>query len=355
MIAELSRRDPVRVLLACTGVDVFNRGIESFARECFEGLRGRSGLDVTLLKSSGVTAPGERFVPCLKRTGTFAKWIGHVIRRSPYTVEQLSSFLPIVREIRLCEPHVVYTSEANLAFQLHRWRRFIGVPFRLLLSNGAPLIPPFHRVDYVHHVTPVHRDLALAAGENPERHYMVPYGIRVPSSHPWVDLDAKISIRRRLQLPEKRRIVLSVGHVGRNHKRMDTLVSEVARIPSSQRPYLVILGNITTESAEVIRQAEQQLGNEGFAVRSVPYADVWPYYQAADIFTFVLAHRRLWPGLPRSASVRSPCDSTQAPRHDICPREPRSDHRHGHRGRHSSCLKTVPQFERFGNRPCHPV
>ena len=275
---------PVKVFLVCTGVDIFNRGIESFARECFEGLRHRPGLRLTLLKGAGSSTPEEIPLPCLKRTGLPAQWIGRLIRRSPYTVEQLSSFFPVVWAIRQQRPAVVFTSEANLAFQLHRHRRLIGVPFRLLLSNGAPLSPPFNRVDYVHHVTPIHRASALAAGESPIRHHMVPYGITVPCRYPWLDESSKVALRRRLQLPGKRPIVLSVGHIGRDHKRMDTLVEELARIPEPKRPFLVMLGNMTAESAAIIRQATEQLGNQGFAARSVPYRDVGPYYQVADLF-----------------------------------------------------------------------
>lgn len=309
----------IRVLFCCTGVGIFNRGIESFFREAFDGLNSAEGIEARLVKGaelglatsrSSLTprplAPDfdaqERTVWCLPRTGRFAAWTGRITGRSAYAAEQWSSFPGVVREIRQFRPHVVFTSEANLMFLLRRFRRLIGVPFRVLYSNGGPVHPPFSRHDVVQQVAPFYRDEALAAGEPPEKHFLVPYGIHAPGP-PISDPAAKRALRVKLGLPADRPVVLSVGWIAKQHKRMDYVVREVARViemlgatpprpidrqggkgDASTTPFLQLLGAMDEHSPEVIALADQQLGAVNFSAKSVRPDQVADYYRAADIF-----------------------------------------------------------------------
>ena len=275
-------QSPVRVLFCCTGVGIFNRGIESFFREAFDGLKNSPGLDAWLLKGAG--EPKEREIPvwCLPRTGRPAQWLGRLFNRSAYAAEQWSSFFPVVRQIRRLRPQVILYSDANLGFQLFFRRKWIGVPYRLLFSNGGPVGPPFDRTDFVQQVTPFYHAEALAAGESAARHFMVPYGIHLPPP-PEDDADARLALRPRLQLPVDRPVVLSVGWISRRHKRMHYVVEELARLPQP-RPFLQMLGAIDEESREILELADQLLGREGYSARSVAYNAVSDFYRAADVF-----------------------------------------------------------------------
>ena len=272
----------VRVLFCCTGVGIFNRGIESFFREAFDGLKNAPGLEAWLIKGAG--KPKEREIPvwCLPRTGQPARWLGRLFNRSAYAAEQWSSFFPVVRQIRRLRPQVIFYSDANLGFQLFFWRKWIGVPYRLLYSNGGPVGPPFDRTDFVHQVAPFYHAEALAAGESAARHFMVPYGIHVPLA-PVNDPEAKRALRARLQLPSDRPVVLSVGWISRRHKRMHYVVEELARLPQP-RPFLQMLGAMDEESREILELADQLLGREGYSARSVAYHAVSDFYRAADVF-----------------------------------------------------------------------
>lgn len=273
---------PYRVLFCCTGVGIFNRGIESFFREAFDGLKSAPGLNASLIKGRGESFRDEHCVPCVPRTAKIAETLGRTVGRNGYVVEQLSSFPFVVQKIRELRPHVVFYSDSNLGFQLFRWRRFIGVPFQLLFSNGGPCSAPFDRTDFVHQVAPFYCDQAIAAGEQPERHFTVPYGIGLcaePSANPAVQRE----LRKCLSLPEDRKIVLSVGWISRTHKRMHYLIEELARLPQP-RPFLQMLGAMDASSEEVLALAHNLLGADGFAARSVAYREVFDYYGAADLF-----------------------------------------------------------------------
>ena len=294
---------PLKIFFSCSGIGILNRGIESFFREAFDGLRETDGLDITLYKGAGEGKPDERVLWNIPRTSKMARLIGKCIRRNGYVVEQLTTFPSMVRAIRRERPDVIFYSDSNLGFQLFRWRKQIGVPFRLLFSNGGPCHPPFNRTDCVHQVAPQYYEEALAAGESPTRQFLVPYGINVPAGAP-LSGPQKRAFRERLGLPLDRKIVLSVGWIAAQHKRMDYVVNEVAAMSSSPlrfdrgegqgevsksrhsaTPFLVLLGQMDEHSAAIVALAREKLGEGNFVARSVPYEQVADYYRAADVFT----------------------------------------------------------------------
>jgi 1,2-diacylglycerol 3-alpha-glucosyltransferase len=285
----------VKILFSCSGVGVVDRGIETFFREAFDGLRGTEGLDITLYKGAGGEKRDEHVLWNVPRTGRAARFLGAAIRRDSYVAEQLSTFPSMVRAIRKHRPDIIFYSDSNLGFQLFRWRKQIGTPFRLLFSNGGPCHPPFDRTDYVHQVAPFYYEEAITACESPARHYMVPYGIAVPDGSPDRDENIRRQLRRKLGLPEDRPIILSVGWISAKQKRMDYVVCEVARLISEVRdresgvrgqavPYLVMLGTMDEESGSIIALAREKLGKENFTARSVPHNEVADYYHVADLF-----------------------------------------------------------------------
>jgi 1,2-diacylglycerol 3-alpha-glucosyltransferase len=277
------RSAPLRVLFCCTGVGILSRGIETFFREAFDHLHAVPGLEARLLKGAGPSCGLEQVVRCIPRTSALAAAIGALARRNAYVAEQWSSFLPVVRAIRRLRPEVVFYSDANLGFLLYWLRRWVGVPYRLLFSNGGPCQPPFVRLDFVHQVNPVCLEQALRAGEPREKHVMVPYGLRVGAPPSGIDAGSRRALRERLALPADRPVALSVGWISRAHKRMDYVVEEVARLPAP-RPFLMLLGAMDRNSGEIVRLARERLGADGFAARSVAYSEVAPYYAAADCF-----------------------------------------------------------------------
>src|SRR5213079_920533 len=95
----------LNVFFICTGVGIYNRGIESFFREAYDGLRlplERDGITARLFKGGEADVPErrEKRLWCLPRTGKASALIGKILRRPPYAVEQMT-FLPgIIRQIR---------------------------------------------------------------------------------------------------------------------------------------------------------------------------------------------------------------------------------------------------------------
>lgn len=271
----------MKVFFISTSLGHSRRGIESFFRECFDAMHGYPGLHATLFKGSGPDGPDEHRLWCLPKVGLPAKLLAKVVRRTPYVVEQLSFFPALVRRIRQHRPDIVYYSDINLAMRLYQYRRRIGVPFRLLYSNGGPSHPPFERVEHVQQVTPEYYNEALAAGEPASRHTLVPYGIHVPPGDP--DPSRQAAARTELGLPLDRPILLSVGWIASELKRMDYLIDDLATLPPGRRPFVVLLGEIDDRSPPIIEQARRKLDTD-CRICSVPYPHVGKYYAAADVF-----------------------------------------------------------------------
>lgn len=278
------RSSPIpKTLALCLGVDGHRGGIETFFRELVDAYSPRPEINLFFVKGRGPKAYREEAVFNIPRNSRMARFLGAALRRNGYVAEQLSAVIPVIRIIRREKPAVVFYSDSNIGFQLLRWREKIGVPFKLLFSNGGPVCPPFPRADYVHQVTPVAFEQALAAGVPAARQRMIPYGISVPVGYPDTSDAIKKQVRERIGLPVERKIVLSVGWVSATHKRMDHLIREIASL-RSPRPYLALVGRMDETSEAILSLATKLLGSHGFCAVSVPYERVADFYIAADVF-----------------------------------------------------------------------
>src|SRR4051794_31197453 len=156
---------PVEVLIACPGVGHAVRGFESFAEECFEALRGRPELSVTLVGGRGPRGH-DRLTACVPpQDGALAVAAGRLVRRSPSVGQQMlfaSLLAPLVAARR---PDVLLVSDWVVAAAIGRWRWLSRQRYTVLLSNGAGGGPHFDRaVDHVQHLTPGSLRRALDAG-----------------------------------------------------------------------------------------------------------------------------------------------------------------------------------------------
>jgi hypothetical protein len=167
-------------------------------RECFDALRDDPGLKATLFKGGGTSGRQEVRLRNLRRQGLIAGAIAGHVRRDPYVVEQATFVMSLLPHIARQRPDVIFFSDGNIGNMLWHWRRRSGHEYRMLLSNGGPLGPPFPRADHVHQVAPPHLEAALLAGEPPAKHTLLPYGLRVePSFEPLSDLE-RVALRGRL-------------------------------------------------------------------------------------------------------------------------------------------------------------
>jgi glycosyltransferase involved in cell wall biosynthesis len=281
-------------------------------RECFQALRREGSLDPWLFKGGGPDGAREIALPHLPRAGFGARALGDLSRRGPYVVEQATFAMALVPYVERLRPHVVYYCDPSIGKLLWHWRRLRGERFRLLLHNGGPFAPPFRWCDHVHELTPGSADAALAAGHDPARQTMLPCGFEfgpVPIPPSTADRTAG---RRALGLPDDRAVVLSVGALNRGHKRMDYLIHEVAWLPEP-RPFLVMMGEVESETPAVRATADLLLGPDNYAMRTVPREELDPYYQTADVFALASLREAFGLAYVEAMAHGLPCVAHDAP------------------------------------------
>lgn len=298
----------LRVDLLCTGLERVRRGYESFARECFDAFRDDPQVDMRLFKGSGARAEKERSLLCFSRSAAFSKILGAATGRSAYHVEQLTFLLSYLSGPgRLDPPSIIFTSDANLANFLSRWRKRVGARYRILYSNGGPTRPPFPEYDHVQQVALPYYLQAVEAGEPESKHSLVPYGIHIPDDLRAGRFPDAAVCRRKLDLPEGRAVLLSVGYVSAKHKRMDYVVREVAQLPLRERPFLLLVGQQDQSTAEVDALASALLGTDGYRIASVSYTEMGNFYGAADNFVLASLKEGFGRVLLEASSYGLPC------------------------------------------------
>jgi 1,2-diacylglycerol 3-alpha-glucosyltransferase len=296
----------IKIFMPCSGLGQVQRGFESFTRECFDVLISDSSLDLKLFKGAGASMKQEVTLWNLSRHDWLASQLGKLLGRSPYNMEQSTFFLSLLPYIYQENPDVVFFSDINLGYALWHWRRLTRKNYKLLFSNGSPADPPFPRCDHVQQLTPIHFQAALNAGVSAEMQSLIPYGFHISPELQVLSPEEKTTLRTKLALPVNRPLVLSAALIDKSHKRMDYLIREVANIPEP-KPYLLLLGQMSSESSEVIALGKQLLGSENFQVRTVDRSEVENYYKIADMFVLPSLKEGLGRVLVEAMSNGLPC------------------------------------------------
>ncbi|MFM5946644.1 MAG: glycosyltransferase, partial [Dolichospermum sp.] len=174
-------------------------------------------------------------------------------------------------------------SDGTIGNILWHWRKRTAQSYKLVLSNGGPISPPFERWDHIQQVAPTHLQAAIEAGEPLEKQSLVPYGINMDAELKILSTADKVALKSKLELPDNIPIILSVAAINKSHKRLDYLIREIAQLPKP-RPYLLMLGQIEAESAEIIALAKELLEPDKFQIKTVASDQVVNYYQVADAF-----------------------------------------------------------------------
>jgi len=283
-----------KVFIVCPGVGRIQRGYESFTRECFDALSKRASIDITLFKGAGKPAEKEIVLRILPKEGALAIQLARVTQKlgemfkghhgyDAYYIEQLTFVLSLLPYINQEKPDVIYFSDQAIGDLLGIWRRFRKQNFKLLFCDGSPLTPNLPRCDHVQQLTPALLQRAIDHRIPARKQSLIPLGFHLAPKLERLTTAAKLELRRKLNLPESRPLVLSVGAINKHHKRMDYVIQEVAKIPEP-RPYLLLLGQQELETPEVLHLGNQLLGSDNFQIRTVPYEEVAAFYKVANCF-----------------------------------------------------------------------
>lgn len=300
-----AERDPLHVVIACSGLDHARRGFETFARECFETLRPRTDVHAELIKGTGPRGYRERAVPTITRDSRAARALGRAARREPFIAEHVSFGLALMPLLARRRPDVVFFSEWHVGRLLVASRVADRLAFSLVFSNGALAPGGYAGLDRVQQLVPGAIEFTVARGEPRERQVLLPLGVAMPDAPTNPSSEARAELRGRLGLPPDRMVVLSAGAVNRQ-KRMDYAIEEIASLPQP-RPYLLLAGQQEDQTPAIRRLAEERLGHGGYDIRTVPAAEMADVYRASDVFVLASQWESFGRVLVEAQSHGLPC------------------------------------------------
>jgi len=279
----MNNKRKTKVFIVCAGLGRVYRGYESSLQQTFEALVHEPDLEVKLYKGGGPEGDREEVLWNLPRNSPLAARLSSMTNRPDYWFEHTSFTLSLIPAISRYKPDIVYFAEDTIGRILWRLRRLIRLSSKLVLRNNGPIYPPYLWYDGVQHVNTIIHRIATEHGEPVQKQVFLPEGFDIEPKWRPRDKQYQAALRRRLNLPDDRPILLSVGAVNKGHKRMDYVVGEVTALPEP-RPYLVMLGQQDRDTPDIRRQAQERLGEQNFAIRTVPPDEVDQYYEAADLF-----------------------------------------------------------------------
>jgi len=274
----------LRVFFVCSGLGHVKRGYEAFFHESFTVLGREEVLNCRLFQGGGNSGKRITKLWCLQRNSRSAIFLGKLIKRSGYFVEQFTFFLTLAPRLILQVPDVICVSDIVLANLIRIVQRCLHLPYRVIFVNGSGVTPRLlYRWDHIQQVTFPLSQAAIEGGLPATRQTLLPHALYIPHSLSMVQGKFRISQRIQLGLPKTRPLALSVGAISNISKRMGYVINEISKIPPP-RPYLLLLGESREDTFKIKKLGYELLSADDFNARTVSRFEVARYYEVADYF-----------------------------------------------------------------------
>ncbi len=265
--------------MLCSGLGHIVRGHEVFARDLFDLLS--DVVDITLFKGAGPATAREVVVPCVPRTSAALSqiqvnvaphWQASVREQERNRIEHETFAYGALVHLLGGAYDVIHCLEQEVADIVFDNRHLFARTPKVLFSNGGAIpAQDLPCCDFVQEHT--ERNLAQSA-----RHkaFMIPHGVDLARFRPGLDSD----FRARHSIPADAFVVISVGTIGVNHKRMDHVIREVAPL---RGVHLVIVGQESGETP-AIKALGRELMGDRITFTRLPHDQLPLAYAAADAF-----------------------------------------------------------------------
>lgn len=269
----------VKIALLCSGLGRIRRGHEVFARGLFDLLADT--VDITLFKGGGEASAREvvvdnlpRNAACLEHVHVAAspKWAAAAREEERDRIEAKTFGYAALKPLLEGGFDIVHCLEREVCNTVHDHRHLFRRTPQVVFSNGGAIpARDLPRCDFVQE----HTEHNLAFSDR-RKAFMIPHGVDLKRFRPGVATD----FRLRHGIPADAFVVISVGTIGRTHKRMDHVVEEVARVDGA---HLVVVGQESPETPAVKALGERLMAGR-IVFETLPHDALPEAYAAADAF-----------------------------------------------------------------------
>jgi glycosyltransferase involved in cell wall biosynthesis len=309
------RPKPLRIAIASSGLGHVTRGIEAWAADLSRALAER-GEDVVLYKGGGTDSPGEVVVPCWHRsamkTKRLLRWVpSRLIWRlglgTDYGVEQTTFAVNLIRHLRYRPADVIHLQDAQAARILQRARSLRLISAATILAHGTnEPWPVLGRFTYLQHLAPWHLEQGRLAG------YWKPTWTAIPN---FIETDlyrpgSAAALRQELGIPHQHLVILAVSAIKRDHKRVDHLLEEFARLRENapEMPVtLVVAGGAEADTPALIEAGKSRLGDRVRFLVRFPRERMPDLYRLADLFVLCSLREMMPICLLEATATGLPC------------------------------------------------
>ncbi len=272
-----------RVAIACSGLGHIRRGNETWAATVADALH-HAGTAVTLLGGGPDTyaaCPFVRLKNLPRETPITRAWLSWHHR---YLLEQRTFARSLIRWLREHPHDIVHAADPALAWILQRTTTTHGA--RVIYKDGLLLGPPWcSKFDHVQVLAPYYLEQAQAAGVNTRGWHVIPHLVN-PTDFQGPGRGAALAAMFPYRLHTGSFHVLAVGDFSpQSNKRLDWIVSEIARLPDANNVHLILAGQDSPANRAALEaRTRRTLGARVTFAPNVP-ADEMPHlYACADAF-----------------------------------------------------------------------
>jgi 1,2-diacylglycerol 3-alpha-glucosyltransferase len=314
----------MRIGVASSGLGHITRGIESWAADLAHALDAR-GERVVLFKGGGILEnPYDRVVRCLQRGSPNTARLLRILPQrffwriglgSPIATEQTTFAIGLLAHLRNEAIDVLHVQDPVVALIVQRAHRLGLVRTVTTLGHGTNESYDFlARITYLHHLAPHYLEEARRAG------VWKPTWTAIPN---FVDTDLfrpgrAEALRAELGIPGDAFVLLTAAAIKREHKRIDYLLGEFAKLleTSPDLPaWLVVAGGRESDTDELVEQGCAALGDRVRFLVRYPRDRMPELYRIADVFALCSLREMMPIALIEATASGLPC---LVHKHPVC-------------------------------------
>jgi len=181
---------------------------------------------------------------------------------------------------------IIHTADGVAA----RWFRRLGGPLGrkvpLVLNTASSSLRFCGKFEWVETMAPMYLEQASEMGLDTKRWFVNPYWVDTKVFAPPSQAE-KDTLRDTLGIPKESFVVISVGAIDLRHKRMQHIVTEVARlrIKSGEKVFLIIAGATVGRDTRYVRDFARERLKDGYLVLSdLDRKRMADLYKVGDVF-----------------------------------------------------------------------